>query len=187
MIFVEWNTEREPARFSRSETMITGKGEKKMKHQIKSIRSGLVSVCVVASIMACADVVNVNGVVTVNDPVKQDEVRLKAEETRLKAREFALKEEQLKVQKERDKVMYVVDVRAEDDRLQEEARLKNDGKCIDYFNGIRCSKRSSHDGLCAKHYREKDKGIKDKKYQALGNQKLRIRGSEKVRPRTDGK
>jgi len=158
-----------------------------MEHQIKSIRSGLVSVCTIASIMACADVVNFNGVVTVNDPVKSEEVRLKAEEIRLKAKEVALKEAQLEVQKEKDKVTYVADVRAEDDRLQEEARLKNDGKCIDYFNGIRCSIRSSHDGLCAKHYREKDKGIKDKKYQALGNQKLRIRGREKVHQRTHGK
>ena len=158
-----------------------------MEHRIKSIRSGLCGVCTVASIMACADVVNVSGVVTVNDPTKQEEVRLKAEEIRLKAKEVALKEEQLKVQKERDKVMYVVDVRAEDDRLQEEARLKSDGKCINYFNGIRCSIRSSRDGLCAKHYREKDKGIKDKKYQALGNQKLGIRGSEKVRPKPHGK
>ena len=160
-----------------------------MEHQKMTANLALVSVCAFISTIAYADVVNVNvnGIVTVNDSAKQEELKLKAEEVRLKEKEVALKAEQLKVQKEKDKVTYVVDVRAEDDRLQEEALLKNDGKCVNYFNGIRCSKRSSHDGLCAKHYREKDKGIKDTKYQNLGNQKMRIGGSKKVVPKAQGK
>lgn len=78
--------------------------------------------------------------------------------------ELEIERQQLELQKANDRAAWEILMKDRDQVLQEEAYASDDGKCINYFCGIRCQRRSSNEGLCARHFRELDKGLKDQLY-----------------------
>ena len=98
---------------------------------------------------------------------------------RVEKQKIAIEREKLEIQKEVDRQKYIVDIKAEDERLQEEALLKKDGRCADYFDSTRCSRPATHEGFCAKHYREMAKNVKDERYKVLAAQRIGVRKVKK--------
>lgn len=100
---------------------------------------------------------------------------------RLREQEVAIEREKLEIQKENDRQKYIVEIKAEDERLQEEALLRKDGRCADYFDSTRCGRPATHEGFCAKHYREMAKNVKDERYKVLAAQRIGVRKVKKGR------
>ena len=112
-----------------------------------------------------------------SDPAMQKLIKLKEQEVRIE-------QEKLEIQKEKDRQSYIVDIKAEDERLQQEALLRKDGRCADYFDSTRCRRPATHEGFCAKHYREIDKNVKDERYKVIAIQRIGVR---KVRAKNKAK
>ena len=89
-----------------------------------------------------------------------------ARELELKEQELELQRQELERRKNNDRLSWQLETEDRDRELEQSALDASDGKCADYFCGVRCTRRDTSDGFCAKHAREHAKGLKQEKYAA---------------------
>lgn len=104
--------------------------------------------------------VNVN----VYDPTRQEQLKLQRQALELQRQSLQLQRQANQRQWNNDRDRWETQTQDRDNMLTDQALSLNDGKCADYFNGVRCQLRATNNGFCARHYRELQKGEKELKY-----------------------
>lgn len=101
---------------------------------------------------------------TGNNPIQKEQVVLQKQALALQEESLRLQKRNEQRQRNNDRERWEVQTQDRDKMLTDQALGLNDGKCADYFCGVRCRLPATNNGFCAKHYRELQKNEKELKY-----------------------